>query len=54
MIDLNASWDNFIKFLNDNWKAIVEFFDKIWAFAKETILKDDSIFGDVDTTVAAE
>ena len=52
MIDLTASWDNFIKFLNDNWKAIVEFFDKIWAFAKDTILKDDSIFADPDTTVA--
>lgn len=52
MIDLNASWNNFIKFLNDNWKAIVEFFDKLWAFAKDTILKDDSIFGDSDVTVA--
>lgn len=52
MIDLNASWANFIAFLNENWKAIVEFFDKIWAFAKETILKDDSIFADPDTTVA--
>lgn len=52
MIDLNASWKNFIAFLNDNWKAIVEFFDKLWAFAKDTILKDDSIFG--DATVAAE
>ena len=52
MIDLNASWANFIAFLNENWRAIVEFFDKIWAFAKDTILKDDSIFGDPDATVA--
>lgn len=51
MIDLSASWADFVAFLNDNWKAIVEFFDKLWAFAKETILKDDSIFGDPDTTV---
>lgn len=52
MIDLTASWDNFIAFLNENWKAIVEFFDKLWAFAKETVLKDDSIFADLDTTIA--
>ena len=51
MIDLNAYWKNFIAFLNDNWKAIVEFFDKLWAFAKDTILKDDSIFGDPDATL---
>ena len=51
MIDLNASWKNFIEFLNENWKAIVEFFDKLWAFAKDTILKDDSIFGDLDETL---
>ena len=52
MIDLNASCNNFIKFLNDNWKAIVEFFDKLWAFAKDTILKDDSPWADSDVTVA--
>lgn len=54
MIDLNASWKNFIAFLNENWAAIVAFFDKLWAFAKETILKDDSIFGDPDSTAAAK
>lgn len=33
-----------VNFLNANWKAFVELVDKIWAFLKETILKDDSIF----------
>ncbi|MGN0468548.1 MAG: hypothetical protein ACI4GY_07495 [Acutalibacteraceae bacterium] len=34
-------------FLEENWAAIVAWFDKLWAFAKETVLKDDSIFADV-------
>lgn len=49
---MTISWEGFIAFLNDNWKAIVEFFDKLWAFAKETILKDDSPWADLETTVA--
>lgn len=44
---MTLTWEGFIAFLNENWKAIVEFFDKLWAFAKETVLKDDSIFADV-------
>lgn len=46
------SWDSFVAFLNENWKAIVEFFDKLWAFAKETILKDDSPWAGWDETQA--
>ncbi len=52
MIKLDATWADFIAFLNANWKAIVEFFDKLWAFAKETFLKDDSPWADLETTVA--
>ena len=40
-----------LNFLNANWAEFVKIVDKIWAFLKETILKDDSIFG---TTAAAE
>lgn len=38
-------------FLNANWEKFVKLVDQIWAFLKETILKDDSIFGE---TGAAE
>ena len=31
-------------FIADNWKDIVKFFDALWEFAKQTVLKDDSIF----------
>ncbi len=31
-------------FLNENWKGFVELVEKIWAFLKDTILKDDSVF----------
>ena len=40
-----------LNFLNANWAKFVELVDKIWKFLKDTILKDDSIFG---TTAAAE
>ncbi len=39
-----------VNFLNANWANFVKLVDKIWAFLKETILKDDSIFA----TSAAE
>lgn len=39
-----------VNFLNANWAEFVKLVDKIWAFLKETILADDSIFG----TEAAE
>ncbi len=42
-----------VNFLNANWAEFVKLVDKIWKFLKDTILKDDSIFGDVDTTVGA-
>lgn len=47
MADMIAKVANF---LNANWEAFVKLVDQIWAFLKETILKDDSIFG----TEAAE
>ena len=40
-----------VNFLNENWANFVKLVDKIWAFLKETILKDDSIFA---TTAPAE
>lgn len=39
--------DAFVKvvnFLNNNWAEFVKLVDKIWAFLKDTILKDDSPF----------
>lgn len=33
---------NVKEFIETNWKAIVDWFDKLWAFLKDTILKDDS------------
>lgn len=42
-----------VNFLNANWAEFVKLVDKIWKFLKDTVLKDDSIFGDVDTTVGA-
>ena len=39
-----------LNFLNKNWAEFVKLVDKIWKFLKDTILKDDSIFG----TTAAE
>ena len=35
-----------VNFLNANWAEFVKLVDKIWAFLKDTILKDDSIFGE--------
>ena len=40
-----------VNFLNANWAEFVKIVDKIWAFLKETILKDDSPFA---TTAPAE
>lgn len=37
-----------VNFLNANWEEFVKLVDKIWAFLKETILKDDSIFSETE------
>lgn len=31
-------------FIEENWNAIVAWFDKLWAFLKDTILRDDNPF----------
>ena len=31
-------WDMLVAFINDNWSSIVHFMQKLWAWAKETIL----------------
>lgn len=31
-----------VNFLNANWAEFVKLVDKIWAFLKDTIFKDDS------------
>ena len=41
MADMIAKVANF---LNAHWADFVKLVDKIWAFLKDTILKDDSIF----------
>ena len=41
------SIDDIKNFIADNWTAIVKFFDALWNFAKNTVLKDDSIFAEV-------
>ena len=41
MADVIAKVANF---LNANWAEFVKLVDKIWAFLKDTILKDDSIW----------
>ena len=43
------SFEDIKNFIVTNWEAIVKFFDALWAFAKETVLKDDSIFAEVET-----
>ncbi len=45
MADIIAKVANF---LNANWAEFVKLVDKIWAFLKDTILKDDSIWATTD------
>lgn len=44
MADLKKYAEEFVAFCNKNWEAIVKFVDKVWAFLKDTIFKDDSPF----------
>ena len=46
--------DDIKNFIADNWDAIVKFFDALWAFAKKTVLKEDSIFVEVAEEVEGE
>lgn len=41
-----------VNFLNANWAEFVTLVQKVWQFLKDTILKDDSIWGNADTTNA--
>lgn len=45
MADLKKYAEKFVAWCNANWEAIVKFTDKLWQFLKDTILKDDSIWG---------
>ncbi len=39
-----------VNFLNNNWAEFVTLVKKVWDFLKDTIFKDDSIWGNDATT----